>query len=157
MICIPKLALEIQDLLLPATVLSSRLDDRQNWNIPWDIKNIPSKCILALRLSSSVYEKGFLDCCCLCDVWIQREWIWIGREQIWDRKRKNTFSLWRESLNSLVIYRKVNFCTRKHIEVGLNLSLAAGPKMLCSCFYVFSTGQVIRNTWAVPDHRQTNT
>jgi hypothetical protein len=27
MICIPKLALEIQDLLLPATVLSPRLDD----------------------------------------------------------------------------------------------------------------------------------
>jgi hypothetical protein len=28
MICIPKLALEIQDLLLPATVLLPRLDDR---------------------------------------------------------------------------------------------------------------------------------
>jgi hypothetical protein len=27
MICVPKLALEIQDLLLPATVLSPRLDD----------------------------------------------------------------------------------------------------------------------------------
>jgi hypothetical protein len=26
---------------------------------------------------------------------------------------------------------------RKHIEVGLNLSFAAGPKMLCLCFYVF--------------------
>jgi hypothetical protein len=26
---------------------------------------------------------------------------------------------------------------RKHIEVGLNLSLAVGPKMLCLCFYVF--------------------
>ena len=33
---------------------------------------------------------------------------------------------------------KFYFCTRKHIEVGLNnLSLAAGPKMLCLCFYVF--------------------
>jgi hypothetical protein len=30
MICIPKLALEIQDLLLPATVLSPRLDDRDD-------------------------------------------------------------------------------------------------------------------------------
>jgi hypothetical protein len=26
---------------------------------------------------------------------------------------------------------------RKHIEVGLNLSIATGPKMLCTCFYVF--------------------
>jgi hypothetical protein len=26
---------------------------------------------------------------------------------------------------------------RLHIEVGLDLSLAAGPKMLCLCFYVF--------------------
>jgi hypothetical protein len=49
------------------------------------------------------------------------------------------------------------FCTRKHIEFGLNLSLAAGPKILCLCFYVFSTGQVIQNTWAVPDDRQMNT
>jgi hypothetical protein len=49
------------------------------------------------------------------------------------------------------------FFTRKHIEVGLNLSLAAGPKMLCLCFQFFSTGQVIRNTWAVPDKRQMNT
>jgi hypothetical protein len=32
------------------------------------------------------------------------------------------------------------FCTRKHIEVRLNLSLAAGPKMLCLCFYVFFNG-----------------
>ncbi len=40
------------------------------------------------------------------------------------------------SLNSVVIYRKVYFCTRKHIELGLNLSLAAGPKLLCLCFYV---------------------
>jgi hypothetical protein len=32
---------------------------------------------------------------------------------------------------------KFYFCTRKHIEVGLNLSFAAGPKMLCLCFYVF--------------------
>ena len=30
MICIPKLALEIQDLSLPATVLLPRLDDRQH-------------------------------------------------------------------------------------------------------------------------------
>ena len=30
------------------------------------------------------------------------------------------------------------FCTRKHIEVGLNFSLAVGSKMLCICFYVFS-------------------
>ncbi len=34
-----------------------------------------------------MYEKGFLDRCCLWDIWIQREWIWIGREQIWERKR----------------------------------------------------------------------
>jgi hypothetical protein len=27
---------------------------------------------------------------------------------------------------------------RKHIEVGFNLSRAAEPKMLCTCFYVFS-------------------
>ncbi len=27
--------------------------------------------------------------------------------------------------------RNFYFCTRKHIEVGLNLPFAAGPKMLC--------------------------
>jgi hypothetical protein len=31
MICIPNLALEIQDLSLPATVLLPRLDDRDMW------------------------------------------------------------------------------------------------------------------------------
>ncbi len=32
---------------------------------------------------------------------------------------------------------KFYFYSRKHIEVGLNLSLAAGPKMLCLCFWCF--------------------
>ncbi len=59
---------------------------RQNWNIPWDIKTYLWNVFLPL--SSSVYEKGFLDRCCLCNIWIQREWIWIGWEQIWERKRK---------------------------------------------------------------------
>jgi hypothetical protein len=38
---------------------------------------------------SSVYENWFLDCCCLWDIWIQRESIWIGQEQIWERTRNN--------------------------------------------------------------------
>ncbi len=57
----------------------------QNWNIPWDITYLWN---VFLHLSLSVYAKGFLDHFCLCNIWIQQEWIWIGHEQIWERKRK---------------------------------------------------------------------
>jgi hypothetical protein len=39
MICIPKLALEIQDLLLPATVLSPRLDDKSTFHISTSVEH----------------------------------------------------------------------------------------------------------------------
>ncbi len=99
-----------------------------------------------------------LDRCCLRDIWIQREWIWIGQDQIWERKRKTyLLTMTRIFKQHCNILESFIFCTRKHIEVGLNFSLAAGPKMLCLCFIFFSTGQVIGNTWAVPEDRQTNT
>ena len=55
------------------------------------------------------------------------------------------------------ILERYYFCTRKHIEVGLNFSLAAGSKMLCICFYVFSKCPGIFFPWTDLDNRQRNT
>ncbi len=93
------------------------------------IKNIPLKCILA-SVIVSVWKRIF-RLFRLCDSWIQREWIWIGREQIWERKRKNYLLTMTRIIKQPCYISESFFCTRKHIEVGINLSFAAGPKMLC--------------------------
>ncbi len=99
------------------------------------IKNIPSKCILA-SVIVSVWKRIFRPLSSLCDIWIQREWIWIGWEQIWERKRKNYLLTMTRIIKQPHNTGKFYFCTRKHIEVRLNFSHAAGPKMLCLCFGV---------------------
>ncbi len=66
-------------------------------------------------------------------------------------------------LNSVIIFRKHHnileicfFGTRKHIEVGLNFSLAAGPKRLCLCFYVFLCCPAFLFCWTDLDVRKTD-
>ncbi len=112
-----------------------------------------------LRLSLSVYEKGFFDCCCLCDFWIQWEWIWIGREQIWERKRIKNYLLTmtrilkqRRNISESFIFVRENILKSDFIYL-----LRRDQRCYVYVFMFFSTGQVIRNTWAVPDDRQTNT
>jgi hypothetical protein len=50
MICIPKLALEIQDLLLPATVLSPRLDNPEEKMHIGRLESAVQKCLGKLFL-----------------------------------------------------------------------------------------------------------
>ncbi len=66
-------------------------------------------------------------------------------------------------LNSIIIFRKRHnilercfFGTRKHIEVGLNFSLAVGPKRSCLYFYVFFSCPAFFFCWTDSDVRQTD-
>ncbi len=73
------------------------------------------------------------------------EFIGNEFENKFERERETIiFSIQQYPLNSVIIFRKRHnilercfFGTRKHIEVGLNFSLAAGTKRLCLCFFVF--------------------
>lgn len=47
------------------------------------------------------------------------------------------FSIWQVFRKSHNISERYYFWTRKHIEVGLNFSLAAGSDVMYLCFYVF--------------------
>ena len=47
------------------------------------------------------------------------------------------FSIWQVFRKSHNISERYHFWTRKHIEVGLNFSLAAGSDVMYLCFYVF--------------------
>ncbi len=101
--------------------------------VNFPIENILFACILA-SVFVSVRKWSFR--CCLCDIWIHREWIFELGENKFERERETIiFSIRQYPLNSVIIFRKRHnifercfFQTRKHIEVGLNLSLAAGPK-----------------------------
>ncbi len=129
---------------------------RQNWNIPWDTKTYLQNVFL--HLSSSVYEKGFLDHCCLCDIWIQREWIWIGWEQIWERKRKNyLLTMTRIIKQPRNISESFIFVRENILKLDLIYLLRRDQRCYVYVFMFFSPGQVIWNSWAVPDDRQMNT
>ncbi len=66
-------------------------------------------------------------------------------ENKFERERETIiFSIRQYPFNSVVIFRKRHnilerffFRTRKHIEVGLNLSLAAGPKRYSNVYSMF--------------------
>ncbi len=106
---------------------------------------------------SSRYIENILFACILASVFVSvRKWSFrpllslrylnplfefIGNEfelgeNKFERERETIiFSIRRYPLNSVIIFRKHHnivercfFQTRKHIEVGLNFSLAAGPK-----------------------------
>jgi hypothetical protein len=62
----------------------------------------------------------------------------LGENKFERERERIIFSIQQYPFNSVIIFRKRHnilercfFGMRKHIEVGLNFSLAAGPKRLC--------------------------
>ncbi len=88
---------------------------------------------------------------------------WRSPYQLVERERESIiFSIQQYPLNSIIIFWKHHnilerclFGTRKHIEVGLNFSLAAGPKRLCLCFCFFELSSICF-CWTDSDVRQTD-
>jgi hypothetical protein len=109
-----------------------------------------------------VYENGFLD------RWASGIFEFSGNEfelseNKIERERESIISLIRqEPLNRVIIFWKSHniseryyFGTRKHIELGLNFSLVAGPKMLSPCwsdpkYHSVPISGILRGSWKVP-------
>ncbi len=82
----------------------------------------------------------------LRDFWIQWEWIWIWREWIWERKRKNAFSLWQQSLNSIIMLRKDIIFVQENFEVRPTWSLMRWSLRWGKMFLVVVTMMFVMTT-----------
>jgi len=93
---------------------------------------------------SSVYENWFLDLCISAIFEFSGNKFELGKNKFERERETIIFSIWQWPFKSVIIFRKSHniserykFCTRKHIEVGLEFSLAAGSKMSCISVFMF--------------------
>ena len=121
------------------------------------------KTYLFLRLSLSVYEMDFQTVEYLR--YLNSAGMNLNWSRIKLREKENQLSSRydRGPLNSVIISRKhhniserYDFGTRKHIEVGFNLSCGGTTNVMFLCFYVSLDLASVFFCWQDPDVRQTD-